>query len=210
MNFEDYIKNNKKELMEKEVNPDLWKKINDDLVIPKRNKKYYLIIVFVIMTMLTVFLGNHFMEIHQEQKRQLEETRIALFELKKGMNELIENESSFKRIKAVNMSRSINEMDDEIIAVLVKTMIYDENEKVRLTAVNALERFANETAVKKALIKALENSEEPFFQIKIINILSSIKEESSIPALNRIIDDKASKGYLREEAISARQFINEM
>ena len=108
------------------------------------------------------------------------------------------------------MSRSMDDADHEIIAVLVKTMIYDENEKVRLTAINALERFAHETEVKKALIKALENSEEPFFQIKIINILSSIKEKNSLPALNRIIDDKASQGYVRKEAIFARQFINEI
>lgn len=210
MSFEDHIRENKDEFKLKSVDSELWERIDADLEIePKKrllNQKAILIISGLV---LVVFLAFYFFQ-NKAQNELLEETKQELFALKTTMSQLLDNESSIKRIKAVSLSNSMEVADPEIIQIMISTMQNDEDESVKLAAVNALEEYAHMEVVKHALIEALEASDKAFFKIKIINILTELKEERALPLLDQIIDDNGSHGYLKEEAISARNSLKSL
>jgi len=130
--------------------------------------------------------------------------------MKSTMNSMLNDQSSFKRIRAVNMSSELPSVDNEVIDALIRTMNDDKNENVQLAAVNALENFVGKESVKKALLEALATTNEPFFKIKVIKLLSNTKDERALPFLNQIIDDEASQGYLKDEAENAKQAIKSL
>lgn len=130
-----------------------------------------------------------------------------LLAIKKEMKSLLKNESTAQRIRAVRMSNKFSTPDTEILKALINTMNSDKSENVRLSAIDALEKFSDQEVVIKALLKALENSEEDFIQIKLIQILAERKQKKALPYLDQIINNKKSSKYLRNEAADGKKSI---
>ena len=207
MSFEEHIRKNRDKLKLKRVKPELWDRIDNDLQMPTTSTMKFSKIILVALGLVLLSLIGFFIWQNQQQNKLLQAAQQQIYAMRSTMDALLQDRSSFKRIKGVNISHTIEQADPDILTALTNTMLHDEDAKVRLAAVNALERFAEEPLVKNALITALEESKEPFFRIKIIKILASIKDKSSLPLLNQIIEDDASQDYLREEAIAAQKSI---
>jgi len=105
------------------------------------------------------------------------------------MLSMLEQESASQRIKAVSYIEEINEPDLKVILALVNTLNNDNNANVRLVAVNALFRFADDLAVRDLLIEALGTQTDPLIQIKLINMMVELEEKRSIDYLRKIADD---------------------
>ena len=112
----------------------------------------------------------------------------------------LNNQSASSRINAVNASYQISTMDDDIINALIQTMDTDENANVRLAAIDALSKFADEEKVRTALIESLSTQEKPVVQIALINLMVQLKEERAKNVLQQIIDDEASISVVKDEA----------
>jgi HEAT repeat protein len=76
----------------------------------------------------------------------------------------------------------------------------DENANVRLAAIDALRKFADEEKVRTALIESLATQEKPVVQIALINLMVQLKEERAKKAFQQIIDDEASISVVKDEA----------
>ncbi len=208
MSFEDHIRKNKEAFKVKDIPLDLWDKINEQLEIPRAKKSGNTKrLIMTISSIAAIGLICVFFYQNYQANKVIKQELIAM---KSAMSSLLKDQSSFKRIRAVNMSSDFRSADQDVINALIKTMNSDENKNVQLAAVNALENFTDNEMVKTALLNTLDNAEEPFLKIKIINTLSNIKETRAIPFLNQIIDDKASQGYLKEEAINAMNEIKSL
>lgn len=131
-----------------------------------------------------------------------------LAELRAGMNELLRDKSTSVRIKAVSMSYEIEQPDEEIIKALTNTMNNDDSQNVRLAAVNALGKFAQEESVKQELISSLESQKNSFIQIKIIHILSNIKAREALPIFDKIIKQEDALQFVKDEAIEGKSIIS--
>lgn len=145
------------------------------------------------------------LNISKDQK--IEEINDEFLALKKGMKDLLENESTVQRIRAVKMSYDIQEADNEILEVLIKTMNSDESENVRIAAIDALEGFLQNEIVKKAFVKTLLESKDDFIQIKLIRTLAEVKDKKLLPFFNKIIEDKGTSRYLKTEATKGKEAI---
>ncbi len=123
-----------------------------------------------------------------------------LLALRAEMQELLKDESTSMRIKAVGLTYYQEKPDEQIVAALIETMNEDDSQNVRLAAVNALGRFAHEEDVKTALIEALQSQKNSFLQIKLINILSEIKTKQAIPSFDRLIENEETLQVVKSEA----------
>lgn len=112
----------------------------------------------------------------------------------------LQNQSASSRLSAVNVSYTMNSLDDEMINVLIKTMNADPNTNVRLAALEALSRFADKQSVRAALIKSLSIQDKPIVQIALINLMVQLKEEKAIEPLKQIMEDENTLDVVKEEA----------
>ncbi len=103
------------------------------------------------------------------------------------ISSLQDQTSASSRLRGVNTSMVMETSDDEIINALINTMNTDENTNVRLAAVSALARFANEEQVKQALIAALETQDDPVVAISLINLMVQLKEKGAVESLKNLL-----------------------
>ncbi len=113
---------------------------------------------------------------------------------------LQDQNSATSRLRGVNTSMVMETSDDEIINVLINTMNTDENTNVRLAAVSALARFANEEQVKKALIGALETQDDPVVAISLINLMVQLKERGAVESLKNLLHRDEVHEAVKSEA----------
>ncbi|MEO1487089.1 MAG: HEAT repeat domain-containing protein [Bacteroidota bacterium] len=115
------------------------------------------------------------------------------------MLSLMENQSASKRIQGVNYIEEIPNPDEAIVAALSQRMLNDENDNVRLTALEALARFAANDAVKDVFIKALEKEKNPSIQILIIDILVSIQEKRAVAPMQKLLEQEDTQPFIKKQ-----------
>ncbi|MEL7271364.1 MAG: HEAT repeat domain-containing protein [Bacteroidota bacterium] len=115
------------------------------------------------------------------------------------MLSLMENQSASKRIQGVNYIEEIPNPDEAIVAALSQRMLNDENDNVRLTALEALARFAANGKVKDVFIKALEKEKNPSIQILIIDILVSIQEKRAVAPMQKLLEQEDTQPFIKKQ-----------
>lgn len=103
-------------------------------------------------------------------------------------------------VKAAYESVTTSRPDDEIVEALVTLLNHDSNSNVRLTALDALSRFATEQNVRTALVQSLGKQTDPVVQIALIQLLVQLKEKDAMKSLQQIIDDEQSLPAVKDEA----------
>lgn len=112
----------------------------------------------------------------------------------------LQNQSASSRLNAVNVSYSMNGMDDEIVDALITTMNTDDNANVRLAAVEALTQFVDEQKVRDALIASLATQDNPVVQIALINLMVQLKESRAVAPLKEILNSEEAIEVVKDEA----------
>ncbi|MEM6893165.1 MAG: HEAT repeat domain-containing protein [Bacteroidota bacterium] len=115
------------------------------------------------------------------------------------MLSLMENQSASKRIQGVNYIEEIPNPDEAIVTALSQRMLNDENDNVRLTALEALARFAANDMVKDVFIKALEKEKNPSIQILIIDILVSIQEKRAVAPMQKLLEQEDTQPFIKKQ-----------
>lgn len=68
---------------------------------------------------------------------------------------LLDQNLAHKRMEAVSMAKNLNHMEDRILTEVVKVLRFDENENVRLVALETLKSFINDQRVYHAVINSI-------------------------------------------------------
>ena len=106
--------------------------------------------------------------------------------------------SASGRIQAIQASLT---SDDQAVGeALLATLNTDPNVNVRLAAIEALERFSSQPAVRLALATALQRQEHPMIQIAIIIQLVSWDEKTAVPELQRLVQNEGVDPVVRQQA----------
>ncbi len=132
--------------------------------------------------------------------RELAQIRHEMQQMKEMMMASLQEESASQRMKGVNVSYGLQHADDEVLAVLIKTLNTDPNANVRLASANALNQFSENKTVRDALIKALENEKEPVVQITLINIIVELGDKNAVGSLQKLVDDATTLETVKDEA----------
>ena len=116
-----------------------------------------------------------------------------------AMLSLMENQSASKRIQGVSYIQEFENPDEAIIGALANRLLFDDNDNVRLTASEALAKFATSETVKNVFIEALGKEKNPSIQIAIIQILVGIQEKKAIAPMKRLLEQEDTHPFIKEE-----------
>lgn len=120
-------------------------------------------------------------------------------DLQNEMLALLNNTSASKRIQGVSYFQDLTAVDQEIINALQERMFEDENNNVRLTAVQALGKFTASENVKNNLISALKTEKDPVIQIAIIHILVEIQEKKAVEPMQNLLEQQETEPFVKEQ-----------
>jgi HEAT repeat len=123
----------------------------------------------------------------------------------RGMRELLtlsllQNQSASERLAGVGWSRDFNRPDSRVLGALVETLNHDPDVNVRLAAVDALAKYAQEASVKQQLPQALVRQNSPLVQIALIDLLVELRDRQSADVLRRLAEDDKANEYVRQRA----------
>jgi HEAT repeat protein len=112
---------------------------------------------------------------------------------------MLEDNSASKRILAVTNAEEFSKNDTKIIQAIINRLLFDKNANVRSAAAETLSKFSSEIIVRDALIKSLETEKNATIQIELIQILSKIQEKRAIKPMERILSNKETPAFIKQE-----------
>lgn len=137
----------------------------------------------------------------QVQERELAELKEQVETNRRLMMAMLDNQqSASQRMVGVSVANELEQADDEIVKVLVKTMNEDVNSNVRLAALEALGKFSNEAQVRESLIQSLSIQKDPVVQIALIQLLVTMKEKGVVKQLEQMTKDARTMKAVKDEA----------
>ncbi|MCX6253891.1 MAG: zf-HC2 domain-containing protein [Bacteroidia bacterium] len=171
--------------------------------IPWYNSGRYRIAAGIALLIGGTFLGAfiHSELINSYPANELKQLHSEVTALKKAaMFTMLKEESSSDRIQAVNYADDLENPDENVIEVLIKTLNQDKNVNVRMAAAYALAKYADRRSVCDSLVKSLTVQNDPILQVTLINILVERKEKSAIKPIQQIITNKSTLKEVKEVA----------
>jgi hypothetical protein len=114
------------------------------------------------------------------------------------MLSLLEQGSATDRLKAVSLSSELDVASESVTTALIKTLNNDENDNVRLAALEALKPFCDRSDIRKALIQSIAKQKSPLVQIALAELMASLQERSSVNEFEKILKDKRTPEEVRK------------
>jgi hypothetical protein len=116
---------------------------------------------------------------------------------------LLQEQSPSARLRGVGYSYQMSQPDQQVQQALLHAVNHDTNVNVRLSAVDALAKFAGNPEVRRALVDSLPMQDSPLVQISLIDLLVQLNERAAVPALLKLSQDKDANDAVRQRAVSA-------
>ena len=115
---------------------------------------------------------------------------------------LLQEQSPSARLRGVNYSYQMTQPDREVEQALLHAVNHDSNVNVRLSAVDALAKFASNPDVRRALIDSLPVQDSPMVQIALIDLLGQLNAREAAPALQKLAQQADANESVRQRAAS--------
>jgi hypothetical protein len=113
---------------------------------------------------------------------------------------MLQQQSPSARMRGVSYSEQIPQPDGEVLAALLDTVQHDSNVNVRLSAVDALEKFGGRAAAIRAMTDAIAPQESPLVQIALIDALAQLDARASAPDLEVLARTAGVNEMVRQRA----------
>lgn len=113
---------------------------------------------------------------------------------------LLQQQSPGARLRGVNYSYQMERPDPQVESALLYAVNHDSNVNVRLSALDALQKFAASPTVSRELIDALPAQDSPLVQIGLIDLLVGRNEADAAPALQKLTKDPQTNPAVRQRA----------
>jgi len=113
---------------------------------------------------------------------------------------LLERQSPTSRLEGVAWSAQVDRPDPELVTTLVSTLNHDSNINVRLAALDALEKFGEEPAVRKSFVDSISQQDSPLVQIALIDALVHIHDRAAAKELRKLTNQPDVNETVRQRA----------
>jgi hypothetical protein len=118
---------------------------------------------------------------------------------------LLQAQSPSDRLRGVSFSSQIARPDADVEQSLLRAVNHDPNVNVRLSAVDAIEKYTSDPAVRRALVDAVAVQDSPIVQCALIDLLAEVNDRDSTPALRKLAQDGQVDEVVRHRATLAVQ-----
>lgn len=113
---------------------------------------------------------------------------------------LLDRQSPASRLEGVSWGTQVEHPDRDLLSALIGTFEHDANTNVRLAALDALERFSGEPAVRQAMVKSLGNQDSPLVQIALIDALVHMHEKTAAGEFRKLSAEPDANAAVRQRA----------
>ena len=116
---------------------------------------------------------------------------------------LLQAQSPSDRLRGVSFSSQIARPDADVEQSLLRAVNHDPNVNVRLSAVDAIEKYTADPAVRRALVDAVAVQDSPIVQCALIDLLAEVNDRDSAPTLRKLAQDTQADEVVRQRATLA-------
>jgi hypothetical protein len=109
-------------------------------------------------------------------------------------------QSSSDRIETINTSVETSAPDDSLLVTLTRILAGDKNANVRMAALYALTKYADDPYVHKHLVSSLAKETEPVIQVLLINLLMEKKGPGAVDAIQNLIKNEGTRKEVKTVA----------
>jgi len=135
-------------------------------------------LVYTVAVLLAgVFIGNYVQSPGNERLEQLSAEVQQMREV--VMLTMLQQPKASERLKAVNISSSLDRADKRVIEALLETLNNDPNVNVRQQAIDALLQWGNRPEVRTGLVNAIQRQDSPLVLIALADAMVVLQEERS-------------------------------
>jgi anti-sigma factor RsiW len=113
---------------------------------------------------------------------------------------MLQQQSASARMQGVSYSEKVVQPDPQVLDALLQVVNHDSNVNVRLSAVDALQRFATGPEVARAMVNSIPDQDSPLVQIALIDMLVQLDARNAVPDLARISEDSRMDEMVRQRA----------
>jgi HEAT repeat protein len=118
---------------------------------------------------------------------------------------MLQEQSPSQRLQGVTYSVQMAQPDAQVEQALLHAVTHDPNINVRLSAVEALGKYAAKPDIRRALEDAVPVQESPLVQVALIELLAQLNDADSAPALQKLVRDPETDETVRQHAAQALQ-----
>ena len=111
---------------------------------------------------------------------------------------MLQDQSSSERLRGVSFSEQMGRPDTQVEQALLRAVNHDANVNVRLSAVDALEKYAGDPEVRRALGDSVLLQDSPLVQVAIIDLLVQTSDRRQAPGLRNMLGNLAKDAQLDE------------
>jgi hypothetical protein len=99
---------------------------------------------------------------------------------------LLQQQSASDRLRGVDYSSRMGSLEPQIVTALIERVNRDSNVNVRLAAVDALGKVANDSHVRASLEQALTQQDSPMVQAALIDYMVDARERGAVGAIREL------------------------
>ncbi len=113
---------------------------------------------------------------------------------------LLDRQSVTSRLEGVAWISRVEKPDGDLLAALLSALNSDPNVNVRLSSLDALEKFSGAVTVRKALVDSIPRQESPLMQIALIDALVQIRDNAASTELKKLTGNVELQAVVRQRA----------
>jgi hypothetical protein len=118
---------------------------------------------------------------------------------------LLQEQSPSSRLRGVTYSYQMARPDAQVEQALLYAVNHDSNVNVRLSAVDAIGKYAANPQIRSALADAVPVQDSPLVQIALMDLLVELNDKEAAPALRKLAQDARADSEVRQHAAWAMQ-----
>jgi hypothetical protein len=121
---------------------------------------------------------------------------------------MLQQQSPSARLRGVSYSEAMTQPDRQVEEALLYAVNHDTNVNVRLSAVDALQKFATPDVIR-AMVDAIPVQDSPLVQIALLDMLVQLNAKSAAPQLTKLSHNAQVDEVVRQRAAWALQKLAE-
>jgi len=122
---------------------------------------------------------------------------------------LLQQQSATERLRGVDYSARMGSMEPQVVAALIQAVNRDSNVNVRLAAIDALGKVANESQVRQSMQEALPQQDSPMVQAALIDYLVDAHDRNAVSTIRDLVARPDLNPTVRQRATYAVQQLNQ-
>ena len=113
---------------------------------------------------------------------------------------MLQGQSPSARMRGVTYSEQISQPDRQVRDALLQAVNHDSNVNVRLSAVDALQKFAADPELTRAMVDSIPAQDTPLVQIALIDMLVQLNARGATEDLGRFAKNMQLDEMVRQRA----------